>query len=115
MGQVTVGTRHAEEKVDALDADAKRLGLDRSGYMRMALDMTLAAKVTAKEAEPYREQPRSKRSDAGTSRSNGNGKAHAAAAKAPARATSAPARATRDGVVGPKAFRGPIPKPGAKR
>lgn len=56
--QQTIGTRYPVETVEAVEADRKRLGLELSEWMRMAVARTLQDKVTRTEAEPYKRRSR---------------------------------------------------------
>lgn len=52
--QQTIGTRYPVEVIEAVEKDRKRLGLELSEWMRMAVGRTLEAKVTPAQAEPFR-------------------------------------------------------------
>lgn len=52
--QVTVGSRYPQAVVAAIDKDAARLGLDRSEWMRMAVDHALRSRLGRAVADVFR-------------------------------------------------------------
>lgn len=53
----TIGSRYSPDLIEKIDRDAKRLELTQSEWMRMSVDLTLAAKVTRAQAAPWRRPP----------------------------------------------------------
>ena len=53
----TIGSRYEPEVAAAVDADAERLGMTTSEWMRMAVKRQLARPVTEAQADQYRRPP----------------------------------------------------------